>query len=904
MAEEITYIPYGQNEISQQDLMTNLANGLPSFMQQYKWLQKPKNQEKFLKAYDDITKNLTGATDSSGRWIINVNNIDIDGMSPKDKEIYEHAAYYIQQQMSQMTPRVKEEEKKKEDLTPFNFTTDFNKYLLRGYGNSGEIFADPEQGWDAQDVRGSNGLRGTEKRRAAMIKALKDYSDSLEDNKYNFEGTQFTDLADAKAKIQTAINALKDTPKDESDDLPAFSALGLKYRSYFSNGGNDPYTKGDYTGTYQGYNDHLAEQKQAKQKAEQEKLKAQQANYWKNYSTYNFSKFNGRPLTAQESNTNYLDQLFAKGKWSGDEASQIVSAFKLAEKNGQLVSLSKEELAKLNPNTWGNRAKYLKKINGMTTPLYYDTLNKQYKLFNNEQSPQTSFQNVLDQNNPEFLAQKQKEKLNNQQKDYLNSTEGGFTPAEQREVAALLFDLGAAVDPEGVSSAGLSQIASGIRDYNRANDPEGWSWGDTGWAALDHGLGLLSLIPVAGGLIKGSWAASKLAGYLPKMESFIRYAGRAGATTAMATNASGALNTLQKIKNGEDLSLKDYQDLAYFFIGGLGHHQLNRGNRIERSAMKARGIETSNSILNKAGITRTKSKGTPTTETTPTLKVSKTDEKGKVETKEIPIDKKQEKILKQSKADKLDEAAKQAGVDIPEGYKITTSTTTSSWGRNKINSAKSFFGRGNSEIFGTPQTKQNQNSLKSDEQFEQYLQEHNNTWLKKFFNGSNKDIKRYDKYLGNNSSIKQEEQKIQQTETPKVDPKKVREYKAEIENFKKSYGYTDAPSPITGGYGQSGSTLEAGKFTTTIGGEKITFKLSKSELKDIQKDGKINEGKVSEIRGRFAKQINELSSKKDIDVKEIAKVLKKLKAKGWLKQGGQINSLDKIIEDFINNNNI
>ena len=37
----------------------------------------------------------------------------------------------------------------------------------------------------------------------------------------------------------TAINALKDTPTDESDDLPAFSALGLKYRSYFSNGGNE-----------------------------------------------------------------------------------------------------------------------------------------------------------------------------------------------------------------------------------------------------------------------------------------------------------------------------------------------------------------------------------------------------------------------------------------------------------------------------------------------------------------------------------------------------------------------------------------------------------------------------------------------------------------------------------------
>jgi len=36
----------------------------------------------------------------------------------------------------------------------------------------------------------------------------------------------------------------------------------------------------------------------------------------------------------------------------------------------------------------------------------------------------------------------------------------------------------------------------------------------------------------------------------------------------------------------------------------------------------------------------------------------------------------------------------------------------------------------------------------------------------------------------------------------------------------------------------------------------------------------------------------------------MSKILKSLKARGFLKQGGQINSLDKIIEDFINNNNI
>ena len=39
--------------------------------------------------------------------------------------------------------------------------------------------------------------------------------------------------------------------------------------------------------------------------------------------------------------------------------------------------------------------------------------------------------------------------------------------------------------------------------------------------------------------------------------------------------------------------------------------------------------------------------------------------------------------------------------------------------------------------------------------------------------------------------------------------------------------------------------------------------------------------------------------------KELVEKLKELKKQGFLKQGGQINSsLDKIIEDFIKNNNI
>jgi hypothetical protein len=70
------------------------------------------------------------------------------------------------------------------------------------------------------------------------------------------------------------------------------------------------------------------------------------------------------------------------------------------------VGLSKEELAKL-PSTWKNRGKYLRRINGLKTPFYYDTLSKQFKLFNNgDLNTKISFQEVLDKNTPEAIAKK------------------------------------------------------------------------------------------------------------------------------------------------------------------------------------------------------------------------------------------------------------------------------------------------------------------------------------------------------------------------------------------------------------------------------------------------------------------------------------------------------------------
>ena len=888
MAEEITYIPYGQNEISQQDLMTNLANGLPSFMQQYKWLQKPKNQEKFLKAYDDITKNLTGATDSSGRWISNVNNIDIDGMSPRDKEIYEHAAYYIQQQMSQMTPRAKEEEKKKEDLTPFKFTTDFNKYLLRGYGNSGEIFADPEQGWDAQDARGSNGLRGTEKRRAAMIKALQEYSDSLEDNKYNFEGTQFADLADAKAKIQTAINALKDTPNDESDDLPAFSALGLKYRSYFSNGGNDPYTKGDYNGTYQGYNDYLAEQEQAKQKAEQEKLKAQQANYWKGFKTRDFSKFNGRPLTTQESNIDYLNQLFAKPNISGDEASQIVSAFKLAEKNGLLVPLSKEEISKLNPSIWKNRTQYLRKIKDISTPLYYDTLNKQFKLFYDNQ-PTTSFQDILDQNNPEKIKEKKELVAKMAQDKYWNSPIKELDSYDYANVIGALADVASIIDPEPMTAAGIAEIGTAARAYGRSKDTGFWE--NALYTTGDTALGALAAIPGLGDAGLGM----RLTG------TGLKYLGYAG-LLFNAKNLPDASKAFSKWYNYatqdgfhpydayKKLTRKEAQDLQNGILELVGLKGAVSG------AIARKVTEPIRSTKQKVVDIDVKIKGNNTKiQVTPEeAKQLRTGLKGK-------LNKSNDKLRQQ---DSVQKYAKDNNIEVKD-IELVSAPGRLPFTRNAGMSQRTITTEGTAQpkdfglfwrLFAKNQTRPIFNSKNNN----------SDGIFNKFFGG----------YKPKNNSNNPTEQSLTPQQSSQQSPTQTTTVSQQSNSSEIKSPYFKEYSEFlrTGKIKHSGNHIsetpfevEGFKFDTNIipgttsGTIDISFK-GKTETLSFK-----NKEEMSQKVANFLKEkrVDKTSVKPiKINHEKVGRILRELKRNGIFKQGGQINSLDKIIEDFINNNNI
>lgn len=555
--QEITYIPYGQDEISQQDLMTNLANGVSGYLDSKRWARKDKYRQAWLNAYQNIINaGLTGASNESGIWTVNHRGeaFPLESMSNIDREMYQDAAWYIQQQMARMTPRKKEEETKKEDLEKYgNFGTNLMNQMLKDYGNNAELFKDSEQGWDAQDARGADGLRGTANRKAAMIKALSDYRDSLNDKDFDFEGTSFKDKADLQTKIQAAIDALG--TDEETDDLPAFNALGIPYRTFFSNGGNDPYTKGDYTGTYSGYNEYLAEQNEAKQKAEQEKLKQQRANQWKSFRSWDFSKFAGRPLTSEESDSTYLDNLFAKGKWTADEQSQIVSAFKLAEQNDQLVGLSKEELAKL-PSTWKNRGKYLKRINGLNTPFYYDTLSKQFKLFNNgDLNTKTTFQEVLDKNNPEKKKEQEDLTKKMSQDKYLANTE--WTPDKTRELIGIAADVASVINPEPISAGIMALGGTGLRTWNRIFDKDGFTLSDVGHTILDTGLSALGAIPIVG----DAALSARILGKLQKASGWL------GAIFAAGSVPQAAKAAWNKVINGQDMTVDDWRAIGNVIMG-------------------------------------------------------------------------------------------------------------------------------------------------------------------------------------------------------------------------------------------------------------------------------------------------------------------------------------------------
>ena len=283
---DIQYLNYGDQQIDQQAFLTKAANEVQGYVQKQPWSKKRK--EKFMSAYSDLmNRGIQGASNGTGQWMIDVGGdaLPFDTMDKKDREMYQEAAYFIQQQMAGLPTKASQEEAKEEekkDLPLFD-----NKYFIEGlhsYISDSEFGGQPwslQEHWNPLDERDSKtGLRGTNNRATLLAKYLRSYGDSLDETKLNFEGSPFKNLNDFKTRLNTAITELENGTWNQADK-DALNKLGLNPNTYFYNGGDDTLTSGDFTGTYnQYYNEYLPQQQKAKQDAVIAKQKAARANQY------------------------------------------------------------------------------------------------------------------------------------------------------------------------------------------------------------------------------------------------------------------------------------------------------------------------------------------------------------------------------------------------------------------------------------------------------------------------------------------------------------------------------------------------------------------------------------------------------------------------------------------------
>ena len=229
---DIQYLNYGDQQIEQQALLNNLSNNVQKYVQSQPWSNKRK--EKFMSAYQDImSRGLMGASNNTGEWVVNVGGdpYPLNTMSKKDKQMYEEAAYFIQQQMSELPTKAsleeaekKKAEEEKAELPIFDnnaFITNFRKHIS-GNDKGGQPFMIDSE-WNNLDKRNEKGERGRTERTKKLLEYLSSYKEKFDSSKFNFEEGPFGTGEEFGKRLDAAIAALKSP--DLTDDNDALNKL-------------------------------------------------------------------------------------------------------------------------------------------------------------------------------------------------------------------------------------------------------------------------------------------------------------------------------------------------------------------------------------------------------------------------------------------------------------------------------------------------------------------------------------------------------------------------------------------------------------------------------------------------------------------------------------------------------
>lgn len=950
MEKEVLYIPYGTDEIDYNQFIQNSANEVQSFVNSQPWSNKRK--QSFLNAYQDIvSKGITGASNTTGVWTINHKGdpIDLDSKSQMDRDMYGAAADFIQRQMAKIPVRKPVVEENKE-LPVFNnkyFTSQLNNQIGKEFG--GRDWS--RQEWNEFDVRGENGLRGTQKRAEKLAKILETYANSLQEGQHSFKDSPFENLEDFKTKVNTAINTLRTGTPDQFKDV--LNPIGLRYEDFFNDGSGDiRETLEDGTPvTYGQYNDYLAQQNKLKQeqqlKQQQLEQQAKQKYLQENRLVY-FSRSNpnmmGQNLRSLGSKYGSTQALISKlneytetglENLSPEEMSELVGAFKYGTK--QPISRDLYNLIRNSSRKYQNsRITDFEALPGVEGAVWHKPTGTVLNFKNAAQRQQTAldtdFLKGYSKEAQDLLkrtAAKDRKFLSSFRESngarYTNS-DGSYNIAtgakdlfvDAQRAQALMADLGSVVASflPGYGTAASAVLGIGGLASELLADvaDEGVSWGEVGERLLSNaGFAALGLLP--GG--KLGKIGSKLVKYGLPMAGAV-FSTMAGKQMLEDPEFRKSWNKLLDGKFDE-INGGDAQNYVKFLGIAAG---LTSGGRAAYSNVKYGRLSSPKTTIktNKGEVTASKeqiakineignTKGNPAAneylnkqivgnenaghEVTVNFKPGKLRSIGG---KYNPLRKKVETstTYKRTPSEQkvIDNYRKKSeAMHRGEGiYRFAPKSIIRDWMPTDYDMY--FGGR---PFYGFRQ--QNLNEKPSNTQSASNAQPKVTSESPKptFWNNpqGGPPLKQ------DNSPLFNIRRPIKESK-PNYGKKNVGELDKdfqELNNFRKSYGFSEKPSPVTGGYGTN-VDLKSGTLSFEFGGQKFKFKVSKPEVKDL------NAGKISTIRGRMARQVEQLYKSGKLDVTEVSKVLQGLKKKGWLKQGGTINNIDNELKNAINELNL
>ena len=376
-------IKFDNYDIDLDALNQDLAESSSSYLDSKRWAKDPEARARWNQAYNDInSRGITGFSTSNGRYTLSHNGVafeDPDGY-------YADAANFIISRAKNMLNASKAKEVEPKNLEGFGgFQNRLGAYIMNtNYGGDANLM---RRHWSSMDSHDEYELYETTKRKAALKKALQDYKATLEDNKYSFEGTSYKDLNDLKAKIDAAIVSL-DNPNNT--DYTALHQLGIDENVWF------PTNEEAATEARTAAEEKLAAENKAKQAKEVALANQKRANQYKNYRIINMSRLNGTPPSGQGVEAR-LSGYASLPKLNGQQQSELIGAFKYAQRKGLLQNLDKDELSKFG-DIYANNPTRLKKIIGVEG-FYYDSIGNRIIQPFQGAAPQQSLQDAINESN-------------------------------------------------------------------------------------------------------------------------------------------------------------------------------------------------------------------------------------------------------------------------------------------------------------------------------------------------------------------------------------------------------------------------------------------------------------------------------------------------------------------------